>query len=89
MNALEIEKLCFFISFYLSNFQTNSKFALSKVSSFMERDALVASKGIGTNIEALTRGDDFLGINCYIIGGSLLLKGMLVISPPLFSLSYE
>lgn len=55
----------------------------------MERDALVASKGIGTNIEALTRGDDFLGINCYIIGGSLLLKGMLVISPPLFSLSYE
>ncbi len=37
----------------------------------MERDALVTSKGIGTNIEALTRGDDFLGINCYIIRGSL------------------
>jgi hypothetical protein len=71
MTALDIEKLCFFIFFYLSKFQTNSNFASSKVSSSMERDALVTSKGIGTNIEALTRGDDFLGINCYIIRGSL------------------
>jgi hypothetical protein len=60
----------FFIFFYLSNFQTNSNSASSKVSSSMERDALVASKGIDTNVEALTRGDDFLGVNCYIIGGS-------------------
>ncbi len=70
MTALDIEKLCFFIFFYLSKFQTYSIFSLSKVSSFMERDTLVASKGIGTNVEALTRSDDFLGVNCYIIGGS-------------------
>ncbi len=62
MIALEID-FFFFIFFYLSNFQTNSNFALSKVSSSMERDALVASKRIGTNVEALTRGDDFLGVN--------------------------
>ncbi len=36
----------------------------------MERDALVTFKGIGTKAEASTRGDDFLGVNCYIIGGS-------------------
>jgi hypothetical protein len=56
----------------------------------MERDTLVASKGIGTNVEALTRSDDFLGVNCYIIGGSFIQGDANdFTTSTLHSLSYE